>query len=44
VRPGWNLAVRISEAETAAVITAWCSRSDNLRKSRQFLVGAVIGD
>jgi hypothetical protein len=43
-RPGWNLAVRSSEGETAALIAAQCSRSDNLRKSRQFLVGAVIGD
>ena len=34
----------ILEAETAALIAAQRSRSHNLRKSRQFLIGAVIGD
>jgi hypothetical protein len=48
-RPGFfgvrqELALRRIPSVLTVPILAQCLRPDNLRQSRQFLVGAVIGD
>jgi hypothetical protein len=41
---GKSLPCGVFQAFLPFPVLAQCSRSDNLRQSRQFLVGAVVGD